>query len=98
LSFSVRKSITPACAFLALILLTSYGLRANPISIHARKAVETMQQLRTIGVPKFEAGPPAKVPGMLRLRKQELKALIIEDLNDQNRHSFPAKMKYWSSL
>ena len=52
--------------------------------------METIQQLRAIGLPNstdLESGPPDKVPGLLRLLNQELKALIVEDLNDRNRHA-----------
>jgi hypothetical protein len=80
----------PLCVCLALGLLTSARLGASRVSPHAQKAVETIRQLRAIGVPatdELEAGPPAKVPGLLRLLNQELKELIVEDLNDQNRHA-----------
>jgi hypothetical protein len=53
-----------------------------------------IRQLRAIGVPptdELEAGPPAKVPGLLRLLNKELKALIVEDLNDQNGHAVPGE-------
>ena len=69
-------------------------LTAHPVSPHAQKAVEAIQQLRAIGLPDsndLNAGPPAKVPGLLRTLNQELKALIIEDLNDHNRHAVPSE-------
>lgn len=70
-------------------LFACTNLAAEQVSPHAKKAVETIQQLRAIGLPdsnELESGPPAKVPGLLRLLNQELKALIVEDLNDRNRH------------
>jgi hypothetical protein len=39
----------------------------------------------------LENGPPAKVPGLLRVLNQELKALITEDLNDHGRHAVPGE-------
>jgi len=71
-------------------LLACTNLAAQKVSPHAQKAVETIQQLRAIGLPSpndLELGPPAKVPALLRLLNQELKALIVEDLNDRNRHA-----------
>jgi len=76
--------------WLSLVLFTCPNLAARPISPHAQKAVETIRQLRAIGLPiDLESGPPDKVPGLLRLLNQELKALIIEDLNDRSRHAVP---------
>lgn len=77
------------------------GLSASPVSPHAHQAVEIIQQLRDIGLPRsddFQAGPPAKVPGLLRLLNQELKALIVEDLNDQNRHAVPSENEILEQL
>jgi hypothetical protein len=84
-------------ASLILNLLGCTVLIAQPVSGHAQKAVETIQQLRAIGFPNsytsidLEAGPPAKVPGLLRGLNQELKALIVEDLNDQTRLAGPSE-------
>jgi hypothetical protein len=55
--------------------------------------VEIIRQLRSIGLPNsidFDSVPPDKVPGLLRLLNQELKALLVEDLNDRNRHAVPS--------
>lgn len=90
----VTRTIRPICACLTVGLLTSPGLFAHPVSPHAHEAVETIQQLRAIGIPTSsdsEASPPAKVPGLLKLLNQELRALIVEDLNDQSRHAVPGE-------
>ncbi len=79
---------------LGVVLFACTNLIAHPVSPHAQKAVETIQQLRAIGLPNstdLESGPPDKVPGLLRLLNQELKALIVEDLNDRNRHAVPSE-------
>src|SRR5208282_2425025 len=77
------------------------NVAARPVSLHAQKAVEAIQQLRAIGLPnsnELESGPPAKVPGLLRLLNQELKALIVEGLNDANRHSVPGEEEIMDQL
>jgi len=77
---------------LILVFLACTNLTASSVSPHAQKAAETIRQLRAIGLPNssdLESGPPARVPGLLRLLNQELKALIVEDLNDSNRHAVP---------
>ena len=79
---------------ITLFFLACTDLFAQQVSPHAKKAVETIQQLRAIGLPKpneLESGPPATVPGLLRLLNQELKTIIIEDLNDRNRHAVPSE-------
>jgi hypothetical protein len=90
-----QKQMRPTRLLLSLGLLTSTGLSAHPpVSPHAQKVVETIRQLRSIGLPpsdELEGGPPAKVPGLLRALNQELKALIIEDLNDHARHAVPGE-------
>jgi hypothetical protein len=83
---------------LSLILLVALSLvngtaSAREVSPHARKAVEVIRQLREIGLSDSAgsaAGPPARVPGLLRTLNQELRALIVEYLNDQTRlHTVP---------
>jgi hypothetical protein len=86
---------------LILVILASSDLAAHPISPHARKAVEAIQQLRVIGLPSandLESGPPSKVPGLLRLLNQELEALVVEDLNDTNRHAVPSEEEIMEQL
>lgn len=79
---------------LSLILLACTNLSARSVSPHAQKAVEAIRQLRAIGLPNIidsESGPPDKVPGLLRLLNQELKALVVEVLNDRDRHAVPSE-------
>ena len=75
----------PIAFWLTIAALSGNHASAQQISPHARKAVETIQQLRAIALPNssdFEMGPPAKVPGLLRQLNQELKALVVDDLNE----------------
>jgi hypothetical protein len=77
---------------LILFFLASTNAAAQQVSPHAQKAVQTIQQLRAIGLStadELEPAPPPKVPSLLRLLNQELKALIVEDLNNPNRHAVP---------
>ena len=76
----------------ALLLLFSQAAAAREVSVHARKAVEAIRQLREIELPDFAqdmSGPPAKVPGLLRTLNKELRELIVEYLNDQTFHTIP---------
>jgi hypothetical protein len=76
----------------SILLLTSANLKAQSVSPAARKAVQTIQKLRAIDAPNSrdrDVGPPSKVPYLLRQLNQELKALIIEDLNDQTQITLP---------
>jgi hypothetical protein len=76
----------------SILLLTSANLDAQSVSSAARKAVQVIQKLRSIDAPNsrdLDVGPPPKVPYLLRQLNQELKALIIEDLNDQTQHTLP---------
>lgn len=76
----------------ATLLLACTDLNAQSVSRPARRAVQTIQKLRAIDAPSspdLDAGPPSKVPYLLRQLNQELKALIIEDLNDQTQNTMP---------
>ncbi len=76
----------------SILLLTSLNLNAQSVSPVARRAVQVIQKLRAIDAPNstnLDVGPPSKVPYLLRQLNQELKALIIEDLNDQTQHTLP---------
>lgn len=92
----------PRWLCLILALLAPTGLIARVVSPHAQKAVETIRQLRAIGLPAsedLENGPPPKVPGLLRVLNQELKALILEDLNDNSRlHTVPSEEEILEEL
>jgi hypothetical protein len=78
---------------LTVVVLTySHPSWAQQVSPHAQKAVESIRQLRMITVPdsiESEEGPPARVPGLLRQLNRELRALIIENLNDGTKHAVP---------
>ena len=82
----------PLLAWPIVLFLACNSANAQQWSPHARRAVEIIQQLRAIPIPnsdELEAGPPANVPGLLRQLNQELKALIIADLNDGTKHAVP---------
>ena len=80
-------------AFLLSTFVFCHTASGREVSEHARKAVGAIRQLREIGLPAIGAdvaGPPAKVPGLLRALNSELRALIVEYLNDQTRlHTIP---------
>jgi hypothetical protein len=81
-----------AVCLTVVVLTCSHPSCAQQVSPHAQKAVETIRQLRTITVAdstESEEGPPARVPGLLRQLNQELRALIVEDLNDGTKHAVP---------
>lgn len=83
---------------LAVTLFAGPASRAQQVSVHAQKAVETIRELRKIGIPEptdddfddSSPGPPARVPGLLRTLNQELKELIVEYLNDPTRTRAPS--------
>jgi hypothetical protein len=64
-------------ALLALTLGACSALHAQQRSPHARKAVEAINQLRTIGVPNSSSDltvpPGSSLPGLLCKLKTELK-------------------------
>jgi hypothetical protein len=78
-------------ACLVFILLACTHVRAQQVSSHAQSLVETIQQLRKVGLPSPDEvdNTPAKVPGLLRQLNQELKSLIVDDLNDSTRYGAP---------
>jgi hypothetical protein len=80
----------PICLAVALLVCTQLG--ATEVSSTARKTVDTIRQLRAIGLPnsdQLQAGPPERVPSLLRKLNQQLKTLIVEDLNDATKHAVP---------
>jgi len=85
----------------AILLLTCTNLSAQSVSPAARKAVQTIHKLRAIDVPNSQdtdSGPPLKVPSLLRQLNQELRALIIDDLNDQTRNTLPTEEEVFDQL
>ena len=82
----------PCYVWSAILLLSCTNLNAQSVSPAARKAVQTIQKLRAIDAPNSrdrDVGPPSNVPYLLRQLNQQLKALIIEDLNDQTQNTLP---------
>ncbi len=80
--------------------LTETFTVGHQVSPHAKKAVETIGELRAIGVHDDDerTDPPPKVPGLLRTLNKELEALIVEDLNDSSRHTVPDKEEILEDL
>ena len=73
---------------LATIVLACIQVAGQTISQQAQETSQTIQELRTIGLPDFEAGqsgPPARVPGLLRILNKQLRTLISNTLNDRSR-------------
>jgi len=86
---------------LAILFLACTNLNAQPVSPTARKVVQTIQKLRAMDVPHsrdLDNGPPPKVPALLKQLNQELKALIIEHLNDQTRDTLPNEEELLNEL
>jgi len=72
----------------ASLMLACIQLAGQTVLPQAQDAVQTIRELRAIGLPNFEAGengPPARVPGLLRKLNTQLRTLITSTLNDQSR-------------
>jgi hypothetical protein len=85
----------------AAVLLACSSVRAQRVSPHAREAVQTIRELRAIGLPSgddIEKGPPPKVPGLLRQLNRELRALVIDTLNDRSRRGAPREEEITDQL
>jgi hypothetical protein len=82
----------PTLVLPAILLLACTNLNAQTVSPNARRVVQTIQRLRAIDAlnsRNLDAAPPPKVPYLLRELNQGLKALIIENLNeDQTQKKF----------
>jgi hypothetical protein len=78
--------------FVLVCISPVFGEEAFP---EARKAAQTIQKLREIGVPATPYDqrvlPPGPVPGLLRQLNEELEGLIVRVLNDQTRHAMPGE-------
>ena len=73
---------------LASMMLACIQVAGQSASPQAQQTVETVRELRAIGLPNFEGGengPPARVPGLLRTLNSQLRMLITDTLNDQSR-------------
>jgi hypothetical protein len=89
---NIRQQTTPPpmsrFVILVAILVACTQLKGQGVSPHAQDAVQTIRQLRAIGLPNFEdgqTGPPARVPRLLRQLNRQLRALITDTLNDRSR-------------
>ncbi len=85
---------------MVVVALTGTFTGVHEVSSRAKKTIETIRELRAIGVPDdYErTNPPAKVPGLLRALNKELRALIAEDLNDSGRQTVPDKKEILDDL
>jgi hypothetical protein len=85
----------------AAVLLACSPATAQHVSPHAREAVQTIRELRAIGLPDpndLQNGPPPKVPGLLRQLNRELRGLIVDTLNDQSRRGAPREQEITDQL
>jgi hypothetical protein len=85
----------------AVCLLECTQLHAQRVSSHAREAVQTIRELRAVELPdsvNIENGPPLKVPGLLRQLNRQLRALVIDTLNDSSRHTIPREEEITEQL
>jgi hypothetical protein len=86
---------------LVAILLACVQLRGQSASSHAQDAVQTIRQLRAIGLPNGDSsktGPPARVPELLRQLNHQLRALITDTLNDRSRLAVPSQVEIIAEL
>jgi hypothetical protein len=86
---------------LAMTLLGCLPVEGKSVSPQAQEAVQTIQELRAIGLPNFEAGengPPARVPGLLRRLNKQLRTLITNTLNDPNRSGVASEHEITAEL
>ena len=71
-----------------MIVLAGIQAEAKSASPLAQETVQTIRELRAIGLPNFEAGqngPSARVPGLLKKLNWQLRTLITDTLNDRTR-------------
>jgi hypothetical protein len=75
--------------FLSPVLVLLVWIQAQgQVVPQARQVVQTIEELRAVGLPNFEDpqnGPPARVPGLLRKLNQQLRELIVASLSDRKR-------------
>jgi len=85
---------------LAACLCLSIQLRAQQASALARETVETIRDLRAVGIPEHSDmnGPPAQVPALLRTLNRQLRTLIIDTLNDSTRHGVVSEGEIFAQL
>ena len=69
-------------------MLACIQVKGQSVSPQAQQTVQSIRELRAIGLPNSEvgeSGPPARVPGLLRKLNSQLQMLITDILNDQSR-------------
>ncbi len=83
------------------IVLACVQVEAKSVSPRAQEAVQTIRELRAIGLPNFEAGqngPPARVPALLRELNGQLRTLITDILNDRSRSGIASEREIIAEL
>ncbi len=79
-----------------LLCVSAFGQRVSPRAI---EAVQTIRELRAIGIPDDDQNnPPAKVPGLLRKLNKQLLALITETINDKKRRGIVSAEEIYAKL
>jgi hypothetical protein len=84
-----------------LVILSCASLPAQEASAPAHEAVKTISELRKIEVPKLDglrAGPPPQVPGLLRQLNLQLRALIVNTLNNKSLQAVPSEEEIYAAL
>jgi hypothetical protein len=84
-----------------MIVLACIQAEAKSASPLAQETVQTIRELRAIGLPNFEAGqngPPERVPGLLRKLNGQLKTLITDTLNDRSRSGVASEQEIVAEL
>jgi hypothetical protein len=95
------KWLTTRFLILVTAVLACIQVEAKSVALQAQEAVQTIQELRAIGLPNFEAGesgPPARVPGLLKKLNGQLRTLITDTLNDQNRSGVVSEREITAEL
>ena len=82
-------------------MLACIQVEGRSVSPRAQETVQTILELRAIGLPNFEAGqngPPARVPGLLRELNGQLRTLITDTLNDRSRSGVASEREIIAEL
>jgi len=89
-------------AYIVFALFCGSPLFGEQVFPKAKKAAETIRQLRAIGMPSTRAEenrmPPSQVPALLRNLNTELQGLIVSVLNDQTRQYAPEAKEIFDQL
>lgn len=82
-------------------MLACIQVEGQRVSPQAQETVQTIRELRAIGLANFEAGqngPPARVPGLLRELNGQLRTLISDTLNDRTRSGVASEREIIAEL